>query len=180
MRNLSFKDYKWDKKYLIAVTITFLCAIISGIILYIFVNINIYFKNFAENYIFYVFNFKNGNLIFSHFLSELLYVYVFFLIGYFTKFKYFTLIFIFIRGLYFAVYTAILIELNAFGGITVAILVFIPTSVISLIFCCIITETCKSINKKFVFIIPAVFAVLNTLILLFLVNVLFRVVIVIV
>lgn len=180
MRNLSFKDYKWDKKYLIAVLITFLCAVISGIVLYIFVNINIYFKNFAEEYIFFVFNFKNGDLIFSHLLSELLYVYVFFLIGYFTKFKYLTLIFIFIRGLYFAVYTAILIELNAFGGITVAILVFIPTSLISIIFCCFVTETCKSINKKFVFLIPLGFAVLNTLIMLLLINVVFRVVIVIV
>ena len=180
MRNLSIKNYKYDKKYLIAVFITLLCAIISGIVLYIFADVNIYFKNFAEEYVFFVFNFKNGDLIFSHLLSELLFLYIFFLIGYCTKFKYLTLIFIFIRGLYFAVYTAILIELNAFGGITVAILVFIPTSVFSIIFCCITAETCKSINKKIVFFVPAVFAVFNTLILLLLINVVFRVVIVIV
>ena len=53
MRNLSFKNYKWDKKYLIAVFITLLCAIISGIVLYIFANVNIYFKNFAEEYVFF-------------------------------------------------------------------------------------------------------------------------------
>lgn len=180
MRNLSFKDYKWDKRYLTAVLITFICAIISGVVLYIFVNINIYFKNFAQDYAFYVFNFKNGNIIFPHLLSEILYLYLFFFVGYCTRFKYVTLIFIFIRGLYFAVYSAILIELNAFGGITVAILVFIPTSLFSIIFCCIIAETCKSINKKYVFFIPAVFAVINTLIMLLLINVVFRVVIVIV
>ena len=180
MRNLSFKDYKWDKKYLYAVLITSICAIISGIVLYIFVNINIYFKNFTEEYVYYIFNFKNGDLIVPHFLSELLYAYVFFLIGYFTKFKYLTLVFVFIRCMYFAVYTAILIELNAFGGITVAILVFIPISIISIVFCCIITETCNSLNKKIVFFVPLIFAVLNTLILLLLVNLLFRVVIVIV
>lgn len=180
MRNLSFKGFKWDKKYLIAVFITFLCSIICGIVLYIFVNLSIYFENFASNYIFYIFNFRNGNLIFPHLISELLYIYIFFLICFFTKFKYLTLIVVFIRGLYLTIYAAILFGLNSFGGITVALLVFIPTSLISLFFCLLTAETCKCINKRFVFFIPALLAVVNTVILLLLVNVVFRVVIVIV
>ena len=180
MRNLSFSKFKCDKKYLIAVLVTLLCAIICGIVLYINVNINIYFSYFAEEYIYCVFNFKNASIIFSHLLSELFYVYLFFLIGYFTKFKYFTLIFIFIKGMYFTIYSAILIAFNSFGGITVAVLVYIPTSIISFIFCILTVETCKIINKRYVFFIPAVFALLNTLILIVLINVVFRVVIVIV
>ena len=39
---------------------------------------------------------------------------------------------------------------------------------------------CKIINKKYVFVMPLIFALLNMLILLMLINVLFRVVIVIV
>ncbi len=180
MRNLSFKGSKCDLRYLIAVIITFLCAIICGIILYKVATINIYFKDFAEDYVYYVFNFKNTKLIFSHILSELLYIYIFFLIGYFTRFKYLTLIIVFIRGLYFAVYAAILFELVTFGGITVAILVFIPTSVISLVFCWIAAEFCKIINKKYVFFVPAALALINTVVLIVLVNIVFRVVIVIV
>ena len=180
MRNLSFNECKCDLRYLIAVIITFICAIICGIVLYKVVTINIYFKNFAEDYVYYVFNFKNSKLIFSHILRELIYIYLFFLIGYFTRFKYLTLILVFIRGLYFTVYVAILFELVTFGGITVAILVFIPTYIISFAFCWFIAEYCKLINKKYIFFVPAILALTNTVVLTILVNVVFRVVIVIV
>ena len=180
MRNLSFNGLKWDKKYFIAVIIALICSIISGIVLYKLANISVYFCKYAEDYIFFIFNFKNGNLILPHILSELFYIYLFFIIGYFTRFKYLTLIFIFIRGLYFAVYTALLIELNALGGITVAVLIFIPVSVVSLFFCCLITDSCNILNKKLVLFAPAILAVTNTIIFLLLINVVFRVVIVIV
>jgi len=180
MRNFSLNGFKADKKFIIAVIITLLCAIICGIVLFKLVTINIYFKEFASNYVYYVFNFKNSTLIFSHIITEIFYLYLFFVIGYFTKFKYLCLIFVFVRGLFFSVYTAILIGMNAFGGVTVAIFVFIPTSLISIIFCCITVEICKCINKKYCFFVPLAFALINTIILLLLVNVVFRVVIVIV
>ena len=180
MRNFCLKDFYLDKKYIIASIITLLCAIICGIVLFKLSNINIYFINFANDYICNVFKFKNGNLIFPHLLSNLFYFYIFFLIGYFTKFKYLTLIIIFFRGIYFSIYAAILISLNSLGGITVAVLVFIPSSVFSLIFCYLNMDLCKIINKKYVFVMPLIFALLNMLILLMLINVLFRVVIVIV
>lgn len=180
MRNLSCNGFKLDKKYIIAALITLLCAIISGIVLFKFININIFFINYAEEYIFYVFNFKNSKLIISHILGELFYIYIFFLIGYFTKLKYLTLILIFIRGFYFTLYTAILIGLNSFGGITVSIFVFIPTSLISLLFCCAVVDICKIINPKYTFFLPLILAVINTIIFIFLINVVFRVIIVIV
>lgn len=180
MRNLYFKGYKWDKKYFIAALIAFLCAIICGIVLYIFVNINIYFQRYAQDYIYFVFNFNNSKLVVSHLLSSLLYIYVFFLIGYFTKLKYVTVALIFVRGLFFAIYTGILIGLNAFGGVTVAVLVFIPSTLVSLSLCCLTVETCKNFNKKYALLFPLVPALIDMIIMLLLVNVVFRVIIVIV
>lgn len=180
MRNLSFKWCKWDKKYFIASLIAFICSIVCGIILYKFVSINNFFNNYAKDYIFYIFNFKNSKIIISHVLSELFYFYIFFLISYLTRFKYLTIALIFLRGLYFSVYSAILIGFNAFGGVTVALFVYIPVSVISVFLCCVVADCCKVIYKKYAYFVPLFFAILNTLILLLLVNVVFRVVIVIV
>ena len=86
MRNLSFKEFSWDKKYIIASGITIICSIICGIVLYKISNININFVSFANDYIFFIFNFKNSKLVFPHLLSELFYLYLFFLVAYFTKF----------------------------------------------------------------------------------------------
>ena len=180
MRNLSFKGFSCDKRYIIASIITLICSIICGIVLYKLSNINIYFINFANNYIFYVFSFKNSKLLFPHLLVELFYLYSFFFIAYFTKLKFLTLILQFVRGIFFVIYLAILCSLNSLGGVSVAVLIFIPTSVISMLLCYIIAEFSQIINKKFVFFVPAVFAILNTLLLLILVNIIFRVIIVIV
>ena len=180
MRNLSFKDFACDKKYVIASIIALLCAIICGIVLYKLSNINIYFVNFANNYIFYVFNFRNSKLLFPHFLVELFYLYLFFFIAYCTKFKFLTLILLFIRGIFLTIYSAILCSLNSLGGVTVALLVFIPTSVVSILLCYATAEFCQIINRKIVFFSPAICALLNTLLMLILVNLLFRVIIVIV
>ncbi len=180
MRNLSFKEFSCDKKYIIASIITIICSIICGIVLYKLSNININFVSFANDYIFFIFNFKNSKLIFPHLLSELFYLYLFFFVAYFTKFKYLTLIILFFRGIYFSVYVAILFSLNSLGGITVAVIVFIPSSLCSLIFCYLIAESCRIINKKYAFFVPAICALINTLIFILLVNLLFRLIIVIV
>ena len=180
MRNLSFKEFSCDKKYIIASAITLICAIICGVVLYKLSNINIYFTNFANNYIYYVFNFKNSKLILPHLLVELFYLYIFFAIAYFTKFKFLTLLILFVRGIFFTVYAAILLSLNSLGGVTVAILVFIPATIISMVFCNLIADSCKIINKKIVLFVPAVCAIIDTLLLIILVNLLFRVIIVIV
>lgn len=180
MRNFSFGDFSCDKKYIAASIIALICSIVCGIVLYEISNITIYFVNFANDYIFYVFNFKNGNLISPHLAGELFYLYLIFITSYFTKFKYLSLIFLFIRGIYFTVYSAILCSLTSLGGVTVAILVFIPSSLVSLALCCLIAQSCGVFNKKIAFFVPAICALINTLILLILINLLFRAVIVIV
>lgn len=180
MRIFDFKDVKWDFKYLIISGIAVLLAIISGIVLYKLSNINIYFASYSNKYIFYVFNFKNTSLFFSRFLSELFYFYALFLIVYFTKLKYLSLIFFFIKTLFVAVYSIILCAVGGFGGVLIVIIIFIPTYLISIAAYLIMIETCKLINKKYVFFIPLILALVVSVVMLILINLLFRVVIIIV
>lgn len=179
MRNLSIKGVKWDKKFILAFLITVACAIICGIVLCILIDNNSYFDVFTKNYVYYVFNFQNGSLIFSHLIAELLYLYVVFIVCYFCKFKFISLVFIFLRGLFLGIYTALLFSVTAIGGATVAIFVFLPTAAVSLVLCLVVAEYCKLIRRKYVFFMPAALSVASTLVLVFLVNVLFRFVIVI-
>ena len=180
MRNFHSKTFSFDKKFALAFIITLICAIICGIVLYRPVLNNIYFKDFADNYIFYVFNFKNSQLLFSHLLSDLVYLYIIFFICYFSKFKYLTLILIFLRGLFFGVYAAILFGASAFGGTIAAIFVFVPVTIISLAMCFIVADSCNNILKKYVIFVPLVLSLINLVVHALLINVLFRIVIIIV
>ena len=180
MRNLSCSKIKWDKKYFFAFIITLICAIICGIVLYKPVTSNGYFTDFALEYVCNVFDFKNSALLFSHLLSDLIYLYLIFLICFFTKFKYLTLILIFLRGLFFGVYTAILFGVSAFGGVVVAVFVFIPSSLISFVLCFFMAELSKKLNKKYSLFAPLVFSLGNFVVYALLINVLFRIIIAIV
>ena len=180
MRNLSFFGKKCDKRYILAFIIVLLCSVVCGIVLYKPVTTNVYFVSFANDYVYNVFNFACTPLFFSHFLADVLYFYIFFLICYLTKFKYVTLVFLYIKGLFFGIYAVILICVNSVGGILVAIFVFVPASLISFAFCCIITEICKSFDRRFAFFVPLALALIDGIILMLLQNVVFRVVILIV
>ena len=180
MRILSFNIKNCDKKYLIAFLIVLICSIICGIVLYTPVVNNIYFIDFGSEYVFNVFTFNNGSLFLSHLLADLIYFYIFFFICYFTKWKYLTLIFLYIRGLFFGLYTVVLLCITTFSGLLVTLLVFIPSTAISLLLCFILAETCKIINRKIVFFLPAILALIDGIILMLLINVLFRIVIIIV
>lgn len=180
MRIFDFKKIEWDVRFLIAFAVTIVIAIISGIVLFKLATINYYFYNFADLYVFYVFDFNNGALFFSHLISELFYLYIIFAIAYFTKLKFLSLILVFIKSLFTVIYCAILCSVCGFAGTIVALLVFIPTSLISFALYLFMVEACKIINKKYVFFFPAVLALIDCIILLILVNVLFRIVIIIV
>ncbi len=180
MRNLSFCGKKWDKKYFLAFLITFLCSVVCGIVLYQPVTVNIYFINYACDYVYNVFNFQNTPLFFTHFLADCLYFCLFFFICGFSKLKYLTLILVFLKGLFFSLYAAILFCVSSVGGVLVAIFVFLPASIASFVICIIITEICKSFDKKIAVFVPFALALADGIILMLLVNVLFRVVIIIV
>lgn len=180
MRTLLFNCQKIDQRYTISAIATILVAIISGIVLFIIVGLNDYFYNFADIYIFYLFNFKNGNIFAAHFFSELLYLYAIFLIAYFTKNKYLILIPVFIKTFFSALYAALLFAAFLTEGVLAAILVFIPCCAISLFLFFFVGLVCYDNCKPIVFALPALFSVISSLAALTLINVVFRCVIIIV
>lgn len=180
MRNLSFCTEKWDKRYALAFLIALVCSIICGIVLCKYVSSNIYLRNLASDYVYNVFNFNNTKIIFPHLLADVIYFYIFFLLGYFTKFKYLSLIFVFLKGLFFGIYIVLIIAVGTFSGVIVALFVFIPATIISFAICYLICEFCVNTDKKYCFFIPAVIAVADMLVLLLLINAIFRIVIIIV
>ena len=180
MRNFNSSGFIRDKRFILAFIITLFCAIICGIVLYKPVNSNIYLRSFAENYVFNVFNFKNSQLLLSHIAANIIYLYIILSISYFLKLKYLTLIFVFLRGLFSGVYIAILVGLNAFGGVIVTIFVFVPSTLIFFVLCYIVAEYCPRFYKTYVFCLPIVLAIIDCIIYALLINVVFRIVIIIV
>lgn len=180
MGNLFCGGYKPDKKYIIAFIITLFCAIICGIVLYKPIINSYYFRNYAEEYVFNVYNFKNSKLLFAHLLSSLIYFYAIFFIAYFTPLKYLSLVFVFLKGLFFGVYFVVLLFINSFGGAVVAVFVFLPSAIVALAFCFASTEFCKIINEPYSLLFPLALALADMIIYSLLINALFRVIIVIV
>ena len=180
MRNFCCNDLKPDKKFLLVFIITLLCAIICGIVLNKTVIFNIYFRKFAEDFIYNVYNFQNYPLLVTHLISDVVYFYVIFFICYFSKLKYLSLILIFLRGLFFGVYMALLIGVNAFGGVIVAVFVFLPSSLIVFAMCYVVADFIKCVNGKYALFVPAALALADLVIYALLVNALFRLIIIIV
>ena len=180
MRNLNFGGIKVDKKYLLAFIITLICSIICGIVLYKPVTSNVYLRNFAEDYVYNVFCFQNAPLLLTHLIGDLIYLYLTFLLCYLTKFKYLTLIFVFLRGLFFGIYFVILVGVNSFGGIIVATIVFLPSTLISLALCYVLADLCKCVYRKYLIFFPVIFSLIDLTIYALLINVIFRIIIVVV
>ena len=180
MMNLSFNVKCWDKKYFLAFLITLLCSIICGIVLYKPVTTNVYIRNLGADYVFNVFNFNNTPLFFTHLIGDVLYFYIFFLLCYYTKLRYLTLVFLYLRGLFFGIYVVVLLCANSIGGILAAIFVFIPATLISVAVCYVLTEICKSFDKRYCLLVPLIISLIDGVVLMLLVNVVFRVVIIIV
>lgn len=176
----NFCKQKWDKKYLIACLITIILAIICGIILNIFGGISAYSYNFADTYVFLVLNFQNVRLFFSHLAVDLFFFYVFFLIGYFTKYKYISCPVLFLKWFFAINYVIILFTCFSIEGIIVALIVFIPSFIISSVLCIFICNFCRCLKNSFVFFFAAVLALVSTLATIILINIFFRVLIVIV
>lgn len=174
------KKFKCDKKFLICCGITIFCAILLGIVLYKTTNINVYFKNFTSEYVYRVFHFKSGSLFFSHCVGEIFYLYLFFVIAYFCKIKIAVLPVLFIRCLFSVIYCIILCAFFSLGGIFILITVYLPSVVLSLVCGYFISEGLGCVKKNYVFFAPLALAVINSVVLLVLVNVLFRIAVMIV
>lgn len=180
MRIFNCDKLKWSQKFIITSAIVIILSIISGIVLFKLSNFNNYAYNFADIYVFYIFNFKNGALFLAHFLSDLFYFYTVFLICYFTKLKAIGYILLFIKVLFGAFYCAVLLAFFGSEGLIVSVIVFIPSFLISVALYLLFLEQCRLLCSPFSFFAPAVGALISSIILMILVNIIFRVIVVIV
>lgn len=180
MRILLLNKIKWDKNYALWLAGTFLVAAICGIVLFKLANIGSFFVKYAEEYVVCVFEFNNGRLIFSHLLRELCYIYAFFALAYFTKFKFLSCIILFFRTIVCIFYCAVFFGSLGFGGVLCAVIIYIPCFLVSALSCYFVAEAYGCVAKKYVFFFPAVMALLNCLLMIILLNVVFRILIVIV
>lgn len=179
MRIFKTTEFKWNLKYFIAFGITVVLAIIFGIVLYKISGISSYLFNFANSYVCFVFNFNNASLFFSHLLSDLFYLYIVFLLSYFTKLKFLCVVLLFIKTFFTVFYCIVLFVLFSLEGIIVALLVFIPCYIIWLLCFIVLFMHCKCFESPFVFFVPAILSLADSVILLLLVNFVFRVIVVI-
>lgn len=180
MRIFDLKKCKLDKNYLFAFIIAIICSIICGIVLFKISNLNIYFYNYAEIYVYNVFIFNNGALFFPHLLAEIFYLYIFLCISKYTKLKYLTLIALVIRTVFASIYCAVLLTMCGISGITVCLIVYLPCILMSLAACFCMAQFHEACDKRYILFLPCLVSVLLSIVYLLFVNLLFRIIIVLV
>ncbi len=180
MRIFSFDKNYLDKRYIIAFIIVILCGTVCGIVLFNSAKINSYLKNFAQNYINNVYSFKNVSLIFPRLFCETAFCYLFYFLGRKTTVRFVCLPVVFLRALFIGLYTAMLFSCYSFGGAIVALLVYIPMSLVSLIVYFACSQLSNSIDKKYRIVFPLALVLACVVIQVLLVNVAFRIIIIIV
>lgn len=173
MGNFAFLNCKLDRKYLFAYILAFLCSVMCGIVLCKTTNCNIFLQNVVDEYIYNVFNFLNSAFIFSHICAGLIYFYLIFLISRFTKFKYLTLICVFIRGIFFGLYCCILCS-TSFSGVIVCVFVYLPTNFISFALGWLVASVAVTRDLAYALAYPAGFAAADLVIFLIFLNIIFR------
>lgn len=180
MRTFDISCIKISKKWLICYIVILVAAIITGIVLCKTTQSSTYMQNYASEYVYYVFNFRNISLLFPKFFYETVYLYAFFLIAYCTRFRFLTLPFLFFKCMLSSVYCVLIISVSALGGVLAAVFVFIPSAVISFCLEVVLIECCSMLNRRYAFFSPLLFAAVAALAECLLLNVLFRVVIAVV
>ena len=173
MRNFKIN---WEKKYLYGVIITLILAIICGIVLCKITNYNYYLVNYSSEYVYNIYSYNSFSLLISTFLKEAVYLYVCFLLIYFAHKKFLTLPVIFLKCVINVMYCVLFFSCT-YGGVLVAVFVYIPSLIISVVIIVIFSCALNCFNKRYLPVIPAVFALFNALCVLLLVNVVFRIII---
>ena len=177
MRAFRFPELRWDKRYIISYIIAIFSAIICGIVLFKVTTMSIYLQNYASEYIYYVYNFKNGALVAQRLLYGLVYGYALFAIAYFTRRRYLAVPVLFFKAGLGAIYACMLISVGGFAGVLSVIFMFMPSSAVSLFLNIFLIENCKSFGRAAAPFLPLILTAADVIIFLLLLNVLFRVVI---
>ena len=133
--------------------------------------------NYADEYVYFVYNFRSISLFLPRLLFGLVYGYLYFIIAYCTRFRLLTLPVIFLRCMTGTVYAVLIISVTAFGGIVAAFVVYIPSALVCLALNVVLIETVRCLTSKFAPFNPTLFALLRAIAESLLLNVLFRAVI---
>lgn len=176
MRAFSFSELRWDKKYIISYIITIFFAIICGIVLCKITTMSVYLQNYASEYIYYVYYFKNGTLVVQRLLYGMVYGYVLFAIAYFTR-RYFAVPVLFLKAGLGAIYACMLISVGGFAGVLTVIFMFVPSAAVSLFLNIFLIENCKTFGRVVAPFLPLILTAADVVIFMLLLNIVFRVVI---
>lgn len=179
MRIYKFKGLEIESWLVYAAMITSIIAIMSGIVLAIFIGVDNYFYNFADIYIYNIFNFKNGSLFVDRFLSELLIFYAAFLLVRATGKRALALVFTSLRLMFAFFYIAVLFSSFYTEGALIALIVLLPCCAISVFLIAVCAFTCRGKLKPIAYALPCILAVASALCLLLIVNLPFRAIVVI-
>jgi hypothetical protein len=151
-----------------------------GIVLAIAVYLGDYLGKFATYYIRYCYRFDSGALLAPYFFHCLVFCYVFFGLSYAGKWKYSSLLFVFIRAFFFGIYLVLLFTVGAFSGAICCIFVFVPSFILSLFAMLLCMEIRFLLSNKLAFLFPLGISACALLIYTLLIHVLFRLIVVIV
>lgn len=176
----SFDKKSLDKKYIIAYIIVVLCGTVCGIVLFKSAKVNGYLKGYAQNYVNYVYSFKNASLIFPRLFCETAFCYIFYFLGKKGAVRFLSLVVVFLRVLFVGLYTAMLFSCYSFGGAMAALLVYIPLSLFSLFCYFASVQFSCCVNKKYRIFFPLALVTASVILQLIVVNIVFRVIIIIV
>ena len=174
MRDFTFLGLKIDKKFFFVYILALFCSIMCGIVLCKTTNCNIYMREYANEYIHNAFLFNVAPLLFSHLFVDFFIFSIFFIFTRILNLKYFSLIFVFIRGCFFGLYCCILFSCSI-SGVVVCFFLYIPTTILSFLCALSVIEISENCDFEFYYLIPSAVSIVDTLAFLIFLNVIFRV-----
>lgn len=174
MRTFDIYRCKMTIGWLTVYAVAFILAVITGILLCKTTYCSAYMQNYASEYVYRVFNFRNFSLLFPKFIYEAAYMYAFFMIAYCTGLKFLCVPIFYFKYMLASVYCVIIVSVSALGGALVAALVFVPSALVSAVSEVFLSECCRYFDRRAAFFMPLAFACLATAAEFVLLNVLFR------
>ena len=180
MRILSFDKIKFDKSFSIAFCAAFILSVIYGIVLCKTLNFNDYFLVYAKKYTKFVFEFNTFAIVLPYMFRELACSYAAFALSRSQKSKIFVVCIVAVRAVTSALYCALIFVRLGFEGIACAVIVYIPSSLFAVATYYFIAHCRCVINKKYWLFCPAACVVAGCVLLIVLLNVVFRLFIVII
>lgn len=179
MGNFDISALKKNSNYYFAFIVAILAGIISGIILFKIADLTQFFCGFAKDYIKRVFEFDNGALFLSALFKEsCVNAFIFIFGAVFIKLKFLTVAVLFFRAAFASLYCAVMFVYCGFSGVMAGVVVYIPYTLLCFAGgVMIFSSSCFGLRRSA--LLPVVVTVAEALLLIILVNTVFRVIVVI-